>query len=137
MKKKFSPAWKSSSQVRKQRKYVYNAPFHVKQKLVSAHLSKELRKKHGIRALSLMAGDEVIVQRGNFKKRKAKVTEVDLLKKRVTLENFTRQKKDGSKIPVFFDASNLLLISITGEDKKRLKPTKKEDKNASDKISSK
>lgn len=137
MKKQFSPSWKSSTQVRKQRKYVYNAPLHVKQKLVSAHLSKELRKKHEIRSLSLRTGDEVIVQRGNFKKRKAKVTEVDLLKKRVTLENVTRQKKDGSKIPVFFDASNLLLISISGEDKKRLKPIKKEDKNASNKISSK
>ena len=46
MKKKFSESWKSSKQVRKQRKYRYNAPLHIKQKFVNVHLAKELRKKY-------------------------------------------------------------------------------------------
>jgi len=46
MKSKFSAHWKSSKQTRKQRKYRANAPIHVQRKLLSANLSKELRKKY-------------------------------------------------------------------------------------------
>lgn len=138
MKKEFSPAWVSSSQVRKQRKYLHYAPLHVRQHLMSSHLSPDLRKKHGIRSIPIRAGDEVIVQRGNFKKKKAKVTEVDLLKKRITLENITRQKRDGSKIPVFFNASKVMIVSLSLDDKKRLKSKNKQEvKHAPNKSSNK
>ena len=52
MKRKFSKSWKSSKQPRKQRKYSANAPLHLKRKLLSVNLSKELRKKYGKRSTS-------------------------------------------------------------------------------------
>ena len=59
MRNKFSTAWKASKQPRKQRKYLANAPLHLKKKFVSANLSKELRKKHEKRSLPLRKGDTV------------------------------------------------------------------------------
>lgn len=139
MKIKFSSSWKGSSQVRKQRKYRINAPVHIKHSFLGAHLSKELRAKHKTRSLPLRKGDEVTVLRGSSHKKKAKVLNVDLKKSRVTLEGITRTKKDGSKIPVYFRAHALMITSLHGEDKKRMKHlnqvNKKEKDNAPNKSS--
>ena len=78
MKQKFSTKWKASKQVRKQRKYLHHLPLHLKNKTVSAHLTKELRDKHGMRNITIKKGDEVKVMRGNFKGRLGKVTKVEL-----------------------------------------------------------
>lgn len=121
MKKAFSPVWQSSSQVRKQRKYVHNAPLHVRNKLLNAHLSKELRTKYGKRSMTVKKGDEVSVMRGSFAKKKAKITIVDYKRGRIVLEGITRTKKDGSKSPVYFKAHALSLISVGTDDKKRMK----------------
>ena len=64
MKAKFSTAWKSSVKPRKQRKYNYNAPLHLRGSQLHVHLSKELRQKHGVRALRVRVGDTVKVLRG-------------------------------------------------------------------------
>lgn len=53
-----------SSSRRKQRKAQLGAPSHLKYKLMSAHLSKDLRKKHSVRALPIRRDDEVTVVRG-------------------------------------------------------------------------
>jgi len=63
----WSNLWKKSKDRRKQRKYQYNAPQHIRQKFVAVHLSKELRKKYSIRALPVRSGDKVTVLRGQFK----------------------------------------------------------------------
>ncbi|MCD6381372.1 MAG: 50S ribosomal protein L24, partial [Candidatus Aenigmarchaeota archaeon] len=67
MEKKFSKKWVSSKEPRKQRKYRYNAPLHIRQKLVSAHLTKELRNELGIRSLPVRKNDRVKIMRGKFK----------------------------------------------------------------------
>ena len=135
MKQKFSTKWVSSKQPRKQRKYSYNAGFHIKHKFLSANLSKELRKKYGRRSISVRKGDEVLIMRGSFADKKAKVASVNLKKIRVLLENINRTKKDGSKTEVYFHPSNLQIQLLNNEDKKRLKnlskKENKETKNAS------
>jgi len=137
MKNKFSTYWLSSSKPRKQRKYLANAPFHIKHKFLSAQLSKALRQKHGKRSLPLRKGDEVLVMRGSFKKKKAKITSVDLKKSRIVLEKVTRTKKDGTKVNVFFHPSSLQVQTLNIEDKKRIEAlnrksyTTKEKKDAS------
>ena len=80
MKTKFSSSWRRSSQPRKQRKYRYNAPLHIKQKFVSTHLSKNLRDKYKKRNINLRKGDSVKVMRGQFKNKSGKVEEVNLKK---------------------------------------------------------
>lgn len=119
MRSTFSTAWVSSRQPRKQRKYLANSPLHVKHNFLSAHLSKELRAKHKKRSVAVRKGDEVLVMRGTFAEKKAKVTSVDTKKTRVMLEGITRSKRDGSKVNVHFHPSNLQIIALSTDDAKR------------------
>lgn len=121
MKKRFSKEWKSSKQVRKQRKYRYNAPMHIRQKLIHAHLSKELRKKYKTRSLGLKKGDKVKVLRGQFKKHEGKVEIIDLKKIKVYVSGIEVTKKDGSKATYLIDPSNLIITELELDDKRRQK----------------
>jgi large subunit ribosomal protein L24 len=120
MKQSFSTSWKSSRQVRKQRKYRYNAPLHIRHKFLSANLSKPLREKYGKRSLPLRKGDEVLVMRGTFSKKKGKITSVDLKYAKIAIEGIQRQKKDGTKVNVFFNPSVLQIHSLNLDDKQRV-----------------
>ncbi len=119
MKKKFSKKWKKSKQGRKKRKYLANAPLHIKHKLISSNLSKELRKKYGKRSFPIRKGDEVKIMRGEFKGKKGKVNMVDKKNLKVSVEGIQRKKKDGGKVNVHFDASKLQIQTLNLEDKKR------------------
>ena len=121
MKKKFSKAWKSSKQPRKQRKYLANAPLHLRKKFVSVNLMKELRKKYGKRNVGVRTGDKVKVMRGKFKKKTGKVLKVELKTTKITVEGMQVKKMDGSKVNVKLMPSNLQIIELDISDKKRFK----------------
>lgn len=125
MKKNFSKKWKASKQPRKQRKYKARAPLHIKKKFLSANLSKELRKKYKKRSFPIRKGDTVKVLRGNFKKRTGKIGRTELKRMRVTIEGVQRTKKDGTKVEVFFNPSNLQIRELDLEDKERMKSIEK------------
>lgn len=131
MKKKFSAAWKGSSQIRKQRKYLANAPVHLKRKIMAANLSKELRKKYGKRSFPVRKGDEAKIMFGANKGKKGKISEIKIDKGRVAIEGIQNKKKDGTKVNVWFHASNLQIQELNLNDKKRIealnrKETKKQ-----------
>jgi len=128
MKKKFSTKWKASKQPRKQRKYAANAPLHIKRKFVSINLSKELRKKHGKRNIPVRKGDVVKIKRGKFRKKQGKILEVKSKISKITVEGIQVKKLDGSKVNVKLQPSNLQIIELNLEDKKRLKSISKEKK---------
>jgi len=130
MKKKFSTSWKSSKQPRKQRKYTANAPLHIKKKLVSVNLSKDLRKKYGKRNIPVRKNDIVRIMKGKFKKKKGKVSEVKLKKSKIIIEGIQVKKQDGSKVNFPMKASNLQIIELYLEDKKRTKKLGTEVKKA-------
>ena len=133
MKKKFSTKWKGSKQPRKQRKYLANAPLHIRKNFVSVNLSKELRGKYGKRNLVVRKGDTVKIMRGKYKKKQGKVTEVKMKIGKIMIDGIQVTKKDGSKVNVPLRASNLQIIEVGGEDKKRIK--KEEEKDHSSKRS--
>ena len=133
MKKDFSAKWKSSTKPRKQRKWRFMAPLHLRGAMLSAHLSKDLRKKHGRRAFPLRKGDEVKVMIGSFKGKTGKILEVNTTKAKAYLENVQRTKKDGKKVFVPIDPSNLMITSLNLDDKKRIKALSKEAKKAEEK----
>jgi large subunit ribosomal protein L24 len=136
MKKKFSTAWKASKKPRKQRKYLARAPIHLKRKMMGANLSKELRKKHGKKTLTLRKGDIVKVMRGKFKGKTGKVLDVKLKRHKIQVENIQVKKQDGSKVNAPLRASNLQIIELNLEDKKRnkaIKETKGKEKIEKDK----
>lgn len=136
MRQEFSTGWKSSIQPRKQRKYRANAPLHTRHKFLSANLSKELRKKYGKRNLPLRKGDEVLIMRGAFQKKKAKVASVDLKNSRVALEGIQRTKKEGSKVNVFFHPSVVQIQTLNIEDKNRVAALNRKSSSAEAKESS-
>lgn len=121
MKKKFSNAWKSSRQRRKQRKYIYNAPVHLRCNFLSANLSKELRKKYNRRSFSLRKGDSVRIMRGEFKNKKGKITAINTKRAKIYIESIQKTKKDGTKINVPLKPSKLQILELSLDDKKRIK----------------
>lgn len=129
--KEWSKDWKSSKNPRKQRKYLYNLPLHIRKSLLSATLSKDLRKKYGKRSLSVRKDDKVKVMRGQFKKKTGKVSRVNLSKIRIYIEGVENVKKDGSKAPYPIHPSNVMITELNLDDKERkaiLERTKKGEK---------
>ena len=51
----------------KSRKRHFNAPSHIRRKIMSSPLSKELRQKYNIRSMPIRKDDEVQVVRGHHK----------------------------------------------------------------------
>ncbi|MEM1577502.1 MAG: 50S ribosomal protein L24 [Candidatus Pacearchaeota archaeon] len=120
MAKKWSKHWKSSKNPKKQRKYRFNAPLHIRHKFLSSNLSRELRKKYGFRSIPLRKGDVVKIMRGKFKGKIAKVIKIDLKKLKVYLEGINIKKQSGVNVLVPFDASKLQVVELNLDDKKRL-----------------
>ena len=128
MNKKFSKFWKASKQPKKQRKYSANIPMHLVKKKLSVNLAKELRKKYGKRNIPLRKGDTVKIMRGKFKKQKGKVTKILRNVGKIYIENIQIKKIEGSKVDVPLRASNLQIIELNLDDKKRNKVLKQDKK---------
>lgn len=109
-----------SSKPGKQRKYVRFAPLHVRRKLIASHLSDELRKQYGVRALPVKKGDDIVVMRGKFRKRAGKIARIDTGKYRVYVEGVVAKRTDGTERQAGLHASNLLVTKLNLDDKKRL-----------------
>ncbi len=142
MKKDYSSKWKSSRQPRKQRKYRYNAPAHIRGKFLNATLSKDLRKKYGIRSIRVKTGDIVKVLRGQFKKKEGKVNKISINDSKVFIDGIEIIKKEGSKTFIGINASNVMITDLNKDDKRRMKrieqakaeTPKKEEKKTEKKI---
>jgi large subunit ribosomal protein L24 len=119
MKKEFSTKWKASKQPRKQRKFIAKAPLHIKRKMLSIRLSKDLIKKHEQKNIVARKGDIVKIMKGNFKKKQGKITEIKLKTSKIYVEGIQVKKMDGSKANVPLKAPNLQIIELNLNDKKR------------------
>lgn len=119
MKKVWSNAWKASSQKRKQRKFVFNAPLHVKHKLVNVSLAKDLKTEHSTRAVPVRSGDVVEIMAGQFKGTSGKVTKVSLSRTKVFVEGAAVKRRDGSDSLYPIHPSNLRITKLDLSDKKR------------------
>ena len=122
--KEYSNKWKSSIKPKKQRKYLANAPLHTKRKIMSANLSKELRKEINKRNIPVRKGDKVKIMRGIFRGKIAKVEKVLRRDYKLLLEGIMKEKKDGSKVKFPLHYSNVQILELDLADKKRI--TKKE-----------
>lgn len=136
MKTKFSTKWISSKQPRKQRKYLANAPLHLKRKLLAVNLSKALRIKHEIRNIEIRKGDVVKIMRGKFKGKSGKVTEIKTKMLKIYIEGIQIKKKDGSNVNIPMRPSNLQITELDTSDKKRFRKSVKEGKKTEKKIKS-
>jgi large subunit ribosomal protein L24 len=110
-----------SKKPRKQRKFLYNAPLHIRRKMISAHLSEELREKYKRRSLPLRKGDEVKVMRGEFKGTIGKIVKIDTKEYKVYLDTVKKKRSVGTEYLVPIHPSNLLITNLNLEDKYRIK----------------
>ncbi len=101
-----------SRQPRKQRKALYNAVLHVRQKLVAAHLSKDLRKSKKKRSMPVKKGDTVKVMRGKFKGRVGKVARVELNNTKIFIEGILVKKQAGKEVMAPIEPSNILITEL-------------------------
>ncbi len=109
-----------SSQPRKQRKFRYQAPLNIRHKFMGAMLSSELREKHGVKSLSVRAGDTVKILRGDHKGTEGKVTAVDLKKITIDVDGVTVAKADGTEVPRPVPPSNVMITKLELKDERRL-----------------
>lgn len=117
--KNWSASWKGSKKPGKQRKYSIKAPLHTKQHFLHTHISPELRKRYGLRAVRIHKGDTVKVLRGGHKKKIANVSKVQLNQQKIYLDGMFDTRRDGAQAPIPFHPSNLMIISLNLEDKRR------------------
>jgi len=100
----------------KQRKMHFNAPAHVRHKLMSAPLSKELAASKGTKTLPVRKGDIVRIQRGDNKGFEGKVSRVDLKAYRIYIEGLTREKVDGTNIFLSTHPSKVQIRNLNLDD---------------------
>ena len=103
----------------KQRKMLFQAPDHIRHKHFAAPLSPELRASRGVRAIPVRSGDAVRIMRGDHKGFEGKVTRIDRKKYRIYVEGLTREKVDGTTIPVPVHPSKIMITNLNLEDKWR------------------
>lgn len=110
-----------SSSRRKARKAYFTAPSSVRRKLMSSHLSKELKEKHNVRSMPIRKGDEVVVVRGQNKTHTGKVIAVYRKKFCIHIERYTKEKSNGQTVPVPVHPSNVFITKLKmNEDRKNL-----------------
>ena len=118
-----------SSKTRKQIKAFYNAPAHIRRKMVSSHLSDELRKDFGIHAAQVVKGDTVRVMRGDedVVDVEGKVTQVDTRSGRLVIENVTISKADGTLVARPIHASKVEITKLNLSDPMRKQTLSKKE----------
>jgi large subunit ribosomal protein L24 len=110
-----------SSKPRKQRKFLFTAPIHLKRKMLSSHLSKALREKYKKRSMPVRKGDEVLIMRGKFKGKTGKISRIDLKKQRVYIDGASRKRTVGTEVLVPIPSSNVQITNLNLDDKRRVK----------------
>ena len=117
---KVKPKWKTKSkQPRKQRKLLYAAPLHKRQKKMTAPLSEELQDKYGIKRMPVKTKDKVLVLRGDFAYAEGEVTEVDLKKMLLYIDGVTIEKTDGTERFYPVHPSNVVITDLNLKDDRR------------------
>jgi large subunit ribosomal protein L26e len=97
---------------RKARRAHFQAPSHVRRILMSARLAKELRDKYNVRAMPVRKDDEVRVMRGEHKGKAGKVTACYRLKWVIHVDKVSRERANGSSVPVGLHPSNVEITKL-------------------------
>ncbi|CAH1961178.1 unnamed protein product [Acanthoscelides obtectus] len=107
----------------KNRKRHFTAPSHVRRKLMSAPLSKELRQKYNVRTMPIRKDDEVqVVVRGHYKGQQVgKVVQVYRKKFVIYIERIQREKANGASVFVGIHPSKVVIVKLKmDKDRKKI-----------------
>merc|ERR1712098_705570 len=102
-----------SSSRRKSRKRHFTAPSHIRRKLMSAPLSKDLRQKYNTKSMPIRKDDEVQVVRGQYKGHQiGKVVQCYRKKFVVYIERIQREKASGATVYVGIHPSKVCIVKL-------------------------
>uniref|UniRef100_A0A183C110 KOW domain-containing protein n=1 Tax=Globodera pallida TaxID=36090 RepID=A0A183C110_GLOPA len=104
---------------RKSRKRHFNAPSHIRRRIMSCPLSKDLRNKHGVRSVPIRIDDEVTVTRGHFKGNGGRIMRVYRKKYVVHVDKITREKANGTTVHVGIHPSNVQVTKLKMDKDRR------------------
>ena len=97
---------------------IHHPSLALRSKLMSSHLSKDLRAAHERRSVRVVVGDSVSVMRGTYRNATGKVDKVDPTRG-VVIGGMKEEKRAGEKFDVYINPSNLLVTSLNLDDKWR------------------
>ncbi|XP_028607973.1 60S ribosomal protein L26-like [Grammomys surdaster] len=119
-KMKFNPFMTSDRS--KNRKWHFNAPSHIRRKIMSSPLSKELRQKYNVRSMAIRKEDEVQVVRGYYKGQQiGKVVQVYRKKYVIYIEGVQREKANGTTVHVGIHPSKVVITRLKlDKDRKKI-----------------
>merc|ERR1712227_1194392 len=110
-----------TSSRRKNRKRHFNAPSHIRRKIMSSTLSKDLRQKHNVRSMPIRKDDEAQVVRGHYKGQNGKVVPVYRKKFVVHIGRIHRDKANGASTNVGIHPSKIVIQKLKmDKDRKRI-----------------
>ena len=101
-----------TSSRRKNRLAHFSAPSHLRYKIMSASLSRELRNKYGVRSMPIRRDDEVTIVRGGSKENKGKVSQVYRKRWCIYVEKLVKARNNGATIRVPIHPSNVLITKL-------------------------
>ncbi|KAK6639627.1 60S ribosomal protein L26 [Polyplax serrata] len=107
---------------RKNRKRHFTAPSHIRRRIMSAPLSKELRQKYNVKSMPVRKDDEVQVVRGHYKGQQVgKIIQVYRKKFVIYIERIQREKANGATVYVGIHPSKVVIVKLKmDKDRKRI-----------------
>lgn len=102
----------TSRKPKKQRKARYTAPWHRRHKYLTAKLAPELVDKHDIKRIPVRTGDTVYITKGAFRDSEGDVLEIDMKNIKLSIENITIEKTDGSAVPFLIRPENVMITKL-------------------------
>jgi len=97
---------------------------------MGAHLSKSLREKYKKRSITVRKGDDVKIMRGKFSGVTGVIERVNIIKGRIYIESVQVPKADGTKAKVGILPSNVMIIKLNLDDKRRITAPETKEKGA-------
>ncbi|XP_060050536.1 large ribosomal subunit protein uL24-like [Erinaceus europaeus] len=104
----------------KNRKRHFSAPSHIRRKIMSSPLSKEMRQKYNVRSMPIHKDNEVQVVRGHYKGQQiGKVVQV--YRKVIYIERVQQEKANGTTIHVGIHPSKVVITRLKlDKDRKKI-----------------
>jgi large subunit ribosomal protein L24 len=96
-----------------------HTPKHVRDGMIHSTLAENLREEYGRRSIRVIKGDNVRVMRGEYNGIEGKIEKVNTHRGTLAIEGIQREKVRGGNVKVQIHASNVKIIGLNLDDKKR------------------
>ncbi len=112
----------------KQRRALHKVKNHQVSKLFTIPLDEALQAQYGVKRMPLRIGDSVRIESGEFEGIEGSILSLDKKKRRVTIEEATLEKRDGSNYYVPIAVSKLILTKFENKKAKKKVDPWREDR---------